>query len=105
VAWNFADSPDTGVYTTRQVFVEGDLLSLVSHDLDGDWQFLHDEEGDEEGELRSEDDLMFVRFREIVDRFPEVEQLADLPIEWMATRKADGEPWVRERQPTEWAAE
>ena len=104
MTWTFADSPDTGVYTTRQVFVEGELLSLVSHDLGGDWQFLHDEEDDEGGELRSEDDLMFVRLQEIVDRFPEVGQLSDLPIEWMATRTADREPWVREPQPREWAA-
>jgi hypothetical protein len=105
VAWKFPDSPDTGVYTTRQVFVEGELLSLVSHDLDGDWQFLHDEEDDEEGELRDEDDLMFVHLQEIVDRFPEVKQLADLPLGWMATRETAGESWAREPQPKEWGAD
>jgi hypothetical protein len=43
VPWKFPDPPDTGVFTTRQVFDDGVLLSLVSHDADGDWQFLHDE--------------------------------------------------------------
>ena len=94
-----------GVFTTRQVFVEGDLLSLVSHDPEGDWQFLHDEESNEEGELRDEDDLMFVRLQQIVDRFPEVVQLADLPTGWIASRDTAEEPWVREPQPKEWAAE
>jgi hypothetical protein len=105
VAWKFSDSPDTGVYTTRQVFVEGELLSLVSHDLDGDWQFLHDEEAEEEGEVRDTDDLMIVHFQHVVDRFPEVEQLVDLPIGWIASRENAEKPWVREPRPKEWATE
>ena len=105
MAWNFPDPPDTGVYTTRQVFDEGALLSLVSHDPDGDWQFLHDGDDDNEGELRNEDDLIYVHFAHIVDRFPEIRQLADLPIGWMATRETAGEPWVRAPQPKEWATE
>ncbi len=55
--------------------------------------------------MRAEDDLMFVRLQEIVDRFPEVARLADLPIGWMATREAEGKPWVREQQPKEWATD
>ena len=106
MAWHFLDSPDTGVYTTRQVYVEGQPLSLVSHDLDGDWQFLHDEDAaDEEAELRDPDDLMLVHFRHVVDRFPEVEQLADLPIGWFAWRESADQVWVREPQPKEWATE
>ena len=101
MAWKFPDPPDTGVYTTRQVFVDGAPLGLVSHDPDGDWQFLHDEEGD--GDLRNEDDLMFVRLQEIVDRLPEVKQFADLPLGWFASRETGEQPWVRERQPKEWA--
>jgi hypothetical protein len=76
----------------------------VSHDLDGDWQFLHDEDGDD-SELRDEEDLMLVHFQLIVDRFPEVEQLADLPIGWMASRETGKEPWLREPQPKEWATD
>jgi hypothetical protein len=103
VAWNFPDRPDTGVYTTRQVFDEGALLSLVSHDPGGDWQFLHDGDDDDESELRDEDDLIYVQFGHLVDRFPETRQLADLPIGWMATRETAGEPWLRAPQPKEWA--
>jgi hypothetical protein len=105
VAWRFAQSPDTGVYTTRQVFVDGELLCLVSHDPDGDWQFLHDEESDDEGDLRDEDDLMFVPLQRIVDRCPEVEHLADLPLGWIASREAAEKPWAREPQPKEWAVD
>ena len=105
MAWNFPDPPDTGVYTTRQVFDEGALLSLVSHDPDGDWQFLHDGD-DDEGECRNEDDLIYVHFAHIVDRFPELRQLRGaLPIGWMATCETAGEPWVRAPQPKEWATE
>jgi len=105
MAWKFPDPPNTGVYTTRQAFVEGELLALVSHDPDGDWQFLHDEDEDEGGDLRNEDDLMYVHLQQVVGRFPEVKQLADLPAGWIATREAADQPWVRERQPKEWGAD
>ena len=49
--------------------------------------------------------LMFVRLQQIVDRFPEVEQLADLPIGWIASRDTGEDTWVRELQPKEWATE
>ena len=103
--WTFPDPPDTGVFTTRQVFVDGELLCLVSHDPDGDWQFLHDGDADDESELRDEDDLLFVHLQEIVDRFPEVKQLADLPAGWFASRETADAPWVREPQPKEWASD
>jgi hypothetical protein len=104
-AWRFADPPATGVFSTRQVFVEGAFLALVSHDGDGDWQFLHD--GDEEGDedLRSEDDLLLVRLQEVVDRFPEVVVLSDLPRGWYAWRDGPEVPWTRERQPADWSAD
>jgi hypothetical protein len=105
MAWRFSDPPETGVFTTRQVFIDGELLALVSHDLDGDWQFLHDEESEEEGEERDADDLMLVHFQHIVDRFPEVEQLADLPMGWIASREVAEQPWLREPRPTEWGPE
>ena len=102
MAWKFADPPDTGVYTTRQVFLEGEPVGLVSHDPEGDWQFLHAEEADEAGDLRDEDDLMFVHLRHLVDRLPEMQQFADLPIGWIASRKTPEAAWVREPQPEEW---
>jgi hypothetical protein len=102
--WRFADPPDTGVFTTRQTFVEGAQLALVSHDIEGDWQFLHDEEGADD-ELRDESDLMLVRLQEVVDRFPAVAQLADLPVGWIAVRQTSDGPWVREPQPAEWAGD
>ena len=54
-SWVFADPPDLGAITTRQVFYEGQLLSLVSHDPEGDWQFLHDEESISENMSRADD--------------------------------------------------
>jgi hypothetical protein len=102
--WQFADPPETGVFTTRQVLVDGAPLALVSHDVEGDWQFLHDEEGDDD-ELRDEDDLQLVPLQEIVQRFPEVAQLADLPVGWIASRETGDGPWVRAPQPPEWASD
>lgn len=103
--WRFIESGETGVYTTRQVLDEGALLAIVAHDLDGDWQFLHDEDDDEQGDLRDEDDLLFVPLQEIVDRFPEVSEVADLLPGWFAHRLALAGPWVRAAQPTDWSAD
>src|SRR5436309_1772290 len=102
-AWPFRDSPETGVYTTRQVFEEGAPLGVVSHDADGDWQFLHFEEEDDDGsDLRDVNDLLLVHFHHVVDHLPEVQQFADLPLGWIATRERPEDPWVREPQPEEW---
>jgi hypothetical protein len=55
--------------------------------------------------VRDTDDLMIVHFQHVVDRFPEVEQLVDLPIGWIASRENAEKPWVREPRPKEWATE
>jgi hypothetical protein len=83
----------------------GALLSLVSHDLQGDWQFLHDEDAEEEGELRDTNDALLICLEDVVARFPEVEQLADLPVGWIAWREGPTDPWVREPRPAEWPTE
>lgn len=94
--WRFKDPPETAVYTSRQVYVDGELLGLVAHDLDGDWQFLHNEGAEPQGEGRDTADLMVVHFHHIIERFPEVEGLSDLPVGWTAWRDRPNEPWVRE---------
>ena len=108
MAWNFPDPPETGVYTTRQVFVEGELLCLVSHDLDGDWQFLREaEEDDEAGEFprRGRPDATCTS-RRIVEPVPGGRaSLQTCRPGWMATRETAGAPWARAPQPKEWATE
>jgi hypothetical protein len=102
--WPFAESPDVGVYTTRQLLREGAPLGLISHDLDGDWQFLHHIEfaDDEEVVERSVDDLVIVHLSHIVASFPQVAEYADLPVGWIAWPDDGGSGWIRQERPAEW---
>jgi hypothetical protein len=102
--WTFADSPDLGVFTTRQLLREGAPLGLISHDSDGDWQFLHEVEvpDDEDPPERNIDDLLLVHVSHIVERFPQVLEYADLPLGWIAWPNEEGTAWVREPRPSEW---
>jgi hypothetical protein len=103
--WRFAEAPDLGVYATRQVIEGGEPLGLISHDLDGDWQFLHNEDAEEDGELRDVGDLMFVHLHHVTSLFPEVHDVADLPLGWIAWRDGPDDPWVREPRPAHWATD
>jgi hypothetical protein len=100
--WNFADEPNVGALVMRDVYEGRKDLTCVTHDLDdGCWQFLDDGDDDEEAE-RDIDDAMLVHLGHIVERFPEIAELADLPLGWIATRDREGDPWVREPRPSYW---
>ena len=71
----------------------------MAHDSDGDWQFLDDDYDDDQP--GSEDDIALVHLAHIVERFPEVVLLADLPVGWTAQRDTADEPWTREREPSD----
>jgi hypothetical protein len=90
--WPFEEPANLGVFTTRQLFNEGYALRLVTHDADGDWQFLC-------GTTSDPADGMVVCLEHVVARFPEVHELADLPRGWRAWREEAG--WSREPRPAE----
>lgn len=86
--WPFREPKNTAVFTTKQV-VEDDLSVLyVSHDSDGDWQFLC-------GTTNDPDDARVVGLGEIVAAFPSLQDLADLPMGWSAERDSDTDDWIR----------
>jgi len=59
--WPFADSPDTGVFTT-QPMLDGARVRDVHHDQDGDWQILC-------GTTLAADDARIVHFAHLVRWF------------------------------------
>ena len=87
-AWPFCESKSLGVYATKYVVEDGHEVLRVSHDVDGDWQFLC-------GKTTDSADARLVCLEEIVERHPSVLPLADLPIGWHAEREAADQPWVR----------
>jgi len=87
--WKFADSPDRQVFVSRPVSTKEEDVTYVSHDAeDGAWLFM--------GEALANDDVpVLLRLHEVVDEDRSLEELADLPAGWCASREAPGKPWER----------
>jgi hypothetical protein len=88
----FDETPTLGVFITRPVWDGGLPILLVTHEQDGDWQFLC-------GTTEAEDDVFLIHLAHVVDRYPEVREVADLPAGWYARREGRDEPWVRSELP------
>lgn len=85
--WKFSDAENTAVFTTRQVVNEGRHILYVSHDEDdGAWQFHH-------GSNANIEDAMVVSLEMMVSLDDTLNQLFDLPLGWIATRKSINDSW------------
>lgn len=89
--WPFPDAINTASFTTRPVIEQGMPVLLVSHDLEGDWQFLCSTTTEEE-------DCRIVCMGCAFKRDPTLGEIADLPQGWMAERDFVGGPWERFEQ-------
>lgn len=92
--WPFDDPIDRVTFTTRFVAKEGYPIVLVTHDDDGDWQFLC-------GTTNEGDDIVISCFGCIYERHPFIKEFADLPKGWLAWREDENSPWYREPQELE----
>ena len=86
--WPFDEPPNCVVFSVHEIVFGGKPILFVSHDKDGDWQFLTSEPA-------RRDDAAVVGLKEIVDRDRSVLELADLPSGWIATRRSANAPWER----------
>lgn len=84
--WSFHAGRNRAVFTTRPVLEESHPVLLVSHDAEGDWQFLC-------GTTSKTEDGRLVGLGTILEIDPTLSALADLPSGWQAARSAMGEPW------------
>ncbi len=91
-SWPFHEGKNRAAFTTKPVIHENHPISLVSHDADGDWQFLC-------GSTNLPEDGLTVCLGEMVDRDPSLAGLADLPEGWKAFRQDANAAWVREPIP------
>jgi len=94
-AWPFADPPDTRAFTTRAVLEDGLPVLLVTHDDDGDWQFLC-------GTTNEPDQARLIHLRHVLEIDQGLVALADLPSGWIARRAAVSTTWMREARPADW---
>ena len=86
--WPFTDPMNLAVFTTIGVINRTQPICLVSHDLDGTWQFLP------RGGA-SMRDARLISFKEAVDADQSLLELADLPRGWQATRLDQHAVWQR----------
>jgi len=92
--WKFPDSPHTGAYLSNTVDAGEEAVTYVSHDSDGDWQFLGDK-------MNEGGDPVLSCLHHPVDRDRSLEELHDLPLGWYATRETPTSSWERFEHPPE----
>jgi hypothetical protein len=90
--WPFGDPVNTISYCTAKVVRDGFPVLQVSHDRDGDWQFL-------DATTERPEDCVIVCLGCVFERDATLEQIADLPSGWSAWRSAIGGTWTREEDP------
>ena len=79
---------DTAVFTTVFVIKENSLITLVSHELDGAWQFMGPEPITDYTKI-----AMVVGLGEIIEHDKSILKLADLPKGHQATRQYKRDKW------------
>jgi hypothetical protein len=93
-SWRFQEGRNRAVFTTKPVIHDGLPILLVSHDTEGDWQFLC-------GTTDKVDDAAVVSLGEILKRDQTLADLADLPEGWQASREEGGGVWKRKKEANE----
>jgi Domain of unknown function (DUF4262) len=88
-SWPFHEGKNRACFTTRRV-LDGLPILFVSHDQDGDWQFLC-------GTTNELKDGALVCLGEMLGTDGTLGEVAELPEGWRAERLKFGEPWVRSR--------
>jgi hypothetical protein len=88
--WRFQEGKNRAVFTTSRVLDGSYPILLVSHEEEGDWQFLC-------GTTSRSKDGRIVSLASVVEQHPAVVELADLPVGWQAVRDAADQPWRRVR--------
>ena len=90
---SFAEPLNTTVFTTSRVMGEGYPVLVAAHDADdGAWQFLC-------GTTNDPRDGVSESLGRMLERHPELEELADLPLGWIAWREDASSAWIREPRP------
>jgi Domain of unknown function (DUF4262) len=87
--WKFPDPPHTMVFLSEAVHTGAEPVTYVSHDIeDGSWQFLGDS-------MAGGGQPILCCFHHPIDNDASLNELADLPLGWVAERVKPGDPWVR----------
>lgn len=87
--WPFNEPKELASFSCKRLLFGDGSLCRVTHDYpDGDWQVLDDCD-------HTLQEAALVCLSELVDRFPELLELADLPLGWAADRDVKTGRWSR----------
>jgi hypothetical protein len=86
-SWPFHEGRNRAVFATKPV-LDGHPILLVTHDTDGDWQFLC-------GRTNRTRDGRVVSLGCVFDKDPTVGEVADLPEGWRTSRPDKDAAWTR----------
>lgn len=87
--WKFADGPKTISFLSQTVHDGTEPVVFVSHDHNGEWQFLGDSMTDGGGPVLS-------CLHHPIDKDQSLVELFDLPTGWYAKRRTIDDPWIRD---------
>ena len=90
--WPFEDAENTAAFCCEHVFSSESPILYVTHDHDGDWQFLC-------GGVHPDDKPRLVCLGCMVEKDATLWVLADMPIGWGADRSSKDAIWNREANP------
>lgn len=88
----FKDSLNKGVFTTSYIIDNNSPITFVSHELDGDWQFMGDEIIEDYRVI-----ARVISLEEMIAHDNSILDIADLKIGYRALRKRQKDKWVIEK--------
>jgi len=83
----FDDDLQIYVFTTSFVIENKSEITFISHDEDGDWQFMSDDKTEEE-------DARVISLEEMIAHDSSILELADLPLGYQAERSDKYSEWT-----------
>ena len=90
MSWKFDQAPDVACVTCRSVIGGSPALVVTHYEDDHSWAFL-------DGKAFDPSKAMLVAMSEVLEVHPGLDEIADLPPGWTATRVAADQPWTRQQ--------
>jgi hypothetical protein len=86
MTWMFDQARDVACLTCAAVLAGSPVLLVTHYEDDHSWAFL-------DGQKVRTQNMKVVAMSSVVDKHPDLAEIANLPPGWTATRGAPGEPW------------
>jgi hypothetical protein len=86
MTWLFDQAPNVACIAHRSVMIGKPVLVVTHYEDDHSWAFL-------DGGQFDPADAMVVAMSEVVDRHPDLVEIANLPPGWSASRASVSQPW------------